>query len=58
MVLCYPIHRTSISFVNIMCKIFVRINKVKCVSAYVSGSTIPCSGLSEQCALDQWSLSI
>jgi hypothetical protein len=56
--LCYPIHEMPISYVNIMCKICVRINKVQYFSAYVSVSTILSSDLSEQGASDWWSLTI
>jgi hypothetical protein len=46
-VLCYPIHGMSISYVNIMCKICIRINKVQYFLAYVSRPAIPSFGLSK-----------
>jgi hypothetical protein len=45
-VLCYPIHGMSISYVNIMCKICIGINKVRYSSIYIGSPAIPSSGLS------------
>jgi hypothetical protein len=46
-VLCYPIYGMSISYINIMCKICIGINKVQYFSAYVGRPAIPSSSLSK-----------
>jgi hypothetical protein len=58
MVLCYPIHEMSISYINIMCKICIGINRVQYFLHMSAGLPYRLLVYQKQGAPDQRSLGI